>query len=165
MAGGAGNDAGEQAQGRAGGNWMNTTFPNLRFCGVDAASVSGQNDSSSLLFVSTAGREAGSSESASAFVGKENAEWVFSPRPGQGSPTLGANCSIPKKRHSAFAGRRAGDAITGGVTGRIKPQFVSTRKFPQRARKNINHGIHRIHGRGKSVWHPVFSVYSVVSLL
>lgn len=73
------------------------------------------NVATSLLCVSTAGREAGSAEPALVFWEKESAERPFGPQPGQGSPTLGANRFSPKKRHPAFAGRRAGDAITGGV--------------------------------------------------
>jgi hypothetical protein len=95
---------------------MKTVSLNSRFWGVDAAHTIWQNAASSLLFVSTAGREAGSLESASAFVGEESAEWPYGPRPGLESPTLGANHPIPKKRHPAFAERRTGDAITGGVT-------------------------------------------------
>jgi hypothetical protein len=44
----------------------------------------------SLLCVSTAGREAGSAEPALAFWEKESAERPFGPQPGQASPTLGA---------------------------------------------------------------------------
>ena len=47
---------------------MKTTFLNFQFCGVDAGGVSGQIGGTSLLFVSTAGREAGFSEPAFAFV-------------------------------------------------------------------------------------------------
>ena len=91
--------------------------------------------STSLLCVSTAGREAGSSESASAFnvcelngasrmvcncetpnEAEENAKRPIGPRSGQENPTLGANPPIPKKKRPAFAGRRSGDAIPGGVT-------------------------------------------------
>jgi len=46
---------------------------------------------------------------------EESAEWPFGPWPGQGSPTLGANRATPKKKRPAFAGRRSGDAIPGGV--------------------------------------------------
>ena len=73
------------------------------------------NVATSLLCISTAGREAGFTEPALAFWEKESAKRPFGPQPGQGSPTLGANRFIPTKRHPAFAGRRAGDAITGGV--------------------------------------------------
>jgi hypothetical protein len=83
--------------------------------GVDAFSAVAQNDRLISPFASVGGREAGFLQPASASLEKESAEWLFSPRPGQGSPTLGANRCIPKKRHPAFAGRRAGDAITGGV--------------------------------------------------
>ena len=87
----------------------------------------------SLLFVSTAGREAGSSESASAFIfheaketpgmvchgetsnEEESAERPFGPQSGQASPTLGANPTIPKKKRPACAGRRSGDVIPGGA--------------------------------------------------
>ncbi len=76
---------------------MKTTFRNSQVRGVDAGRANGQIVGTSLLFVLTAGREAGSSESASAFLEKESAEWLFSPRPGQASPTLGAKRSIPKR--------------------------------------------------------------------
>jgi hypothetical protein len=48
------------------------------------------NGATSLLCVSTAGREAGSAEPALAFLEKESAERPFGPQPGQASPTLGA---------------------------------------------------------------------------
>ena len=46
---------------------MNISILNLPFCEVDAGRVNGQIVGTSLLYVSTAGREAGSSESAFAF--------------------------------------------------------------------------------------------------
>lgn len=126
---------------------MKTSFFNSMVCGVDVTNAGGQIVGTSLLFVSTAGREAGSSESAFAF-GKgapsisrwgntsheeESAEWPFGPRPGQASPTPGANPSFPKKKRPAFAGRRSGDAIPGGVkelkgvfgAGALLPQFLA----------------------------------------
>ena len=87
----------------------------------------------SLLCVSTAGRKAGSAEPASAFTcgeanritrmtgpgetpyEQESAKRLVGLWPGPAGPTPAANRLIPKKRHPAFAGRRAGDAITGGV--------------------------------------------------
>ena len=73
----------------------------------------------SLPYVSTAGREAGPLHRLLHFSTRtmttENAERPFSPQSGQESPTLGANPPIPKKKRPAFAGRRSGDAIPGGV--------------------------------------------------
>ena len=99
-------------------------------------------EGTSLLFVSTAGREAGSSESAFAFFtrtgkgtprvashrelheDKESAEWPFGPRSGQESPTLGANPFIPKRKRLAFAERRSGDATLGRVK-KIKGEGIN----------------------------------------
>ena len=74
-------------------------------CRVDAAKPCRQIVGTSLLFVSTAGREAGSAESASAFVTREE----------EGIPRISCRESGANKRHPAFAGRRADDAITGGL--------------------------------------------------
>ena len=69
----------------------------------------------SLLCVSTAGREAGFTELALAFLEKESAERPFGPRPGQESPALDAgqisakgwrNASLPSS-HRAELRRRA----------------------------------------------------------
>jgi hypothetical protein len=87
----------------------------------------------SLLCVSTAEREAGSAEPALAFFEKESAKRPFGPRPGQASPTLGANRFIPKKRHPAFTGRRAGGFSTSEIkkwkgvfgVGALLPQFLA----------------------------------------
>jgi len=72
-----------------------------QFCAVDADGVSVEILCTSLLFVSTAGREAGSCESAFASLEEESAEWPFGPRSGQESPTLGANRATPKKKIEA----------------------------------------------------------------
>jgi hypothetical protein len=88
---------------------------NSEACRVDAFDAVAHNAFLISPFASVGGREAGSHESASAFLEKESVEWLFSPRPGQGSPTLGANHFTLKKKRPAFAGRRSGDAIPGGV--------------------------------------------------
>jgi hypothetical protein len=104
------------------------------FLGVDGGEICRHINCIIPPVASVAGREAGSLESASAFnphetnetarmVGHcetsnekgESAKRPFGPRPGQVSPTLGANPSFPKKKRPAFAGRRSGDAIPGGV--------------------------------------------------
>lgn len=123
------------------------------FSSVDAANSRRYVSCITPPVASVSGREAGSLESASAFISheaketprmvchgdasneeeEESAERPFGPQSGQESPTLGANPTIPKKRHPAFAGRRAGDAITGGVkklkgvfgAGALMPQFLA----------------------------------------
>jgi len=102
------------------------------FSAVDAAQTCPYIKGTSLLCVSMAGREAGFAEPALAFWEKEGARWSFGPQPEQGSPSSGANGLIPKKRHPACAGCRAGDAITGGVkwkgvfgVGALLPQFLT----------------------------------------
>ena len=76
----------------------------------------------SLLCVSTAGREAGVTESALAFLEKESAERPFGSQPGPASPTLGANWFSPKKRHPAFAGCQM-EGVFG--VGALLPQFLA----------------------------------------
>lgn len=102
-----------------------------------ASVVSGGH--SSLLFVSTAGRGAASLEAAPAFFtaaqcGEGEAQRLMQMQPGWAKPyqadtqhrtTLAKTGGPvpPKKRHPAFAGRRAGDAITGGVmSGVFQPR-------------------------------------------
>jgi hypothetical protein len=86
-----------------------------QFCAIDGIDMGQYFIGTSLLFVSTAGHEAGFCESAFAYLEKESAEWPFGPQSGQESPTLGANRSTPKKKRPAFPGRRSGDAIPGGL--------------------------------------------------
>jgi hypothetical protein len=73
------------------------------------------NVATSLLCVSTAGREAGSAEPALAFLEKESAERPFGPQPGQGSPTLGAKKSGWAKPYQADKQHRT--KITMMTTG------------------------------------------------
>ena len=72
--------------------------------GLTKKSAKNSNVATSLLCVSTAGRGAVSVEAAPAFFGS--------------SKPVGER-DVLKKRHPAFAGRRAGDAITGGVMTRF----------------------------------------------
>jgi hypothetical protein len=112
-------------QERAGGGWMKLTLLHFVLCGVDISSASGQIAGTSLLFVSTTGREAGSSGSASASTQEECAEWPFGPQSGQESPTLGANCFTQKKGHPVFAGCRL-NKLTGVFgAGALLPQFLA----------------------------------------
>jgi hypothetical protein len=89
----------------------------LHFSGLAVDSVPARRQINYIIspVASVAGREAGLLRSASAFGEEASAEWPYGPRPGQESPTLGAKHSTPKRTHPAFVGRRAGDAITGGV--------------------------------------------------
>ncbi len=102
-----------------------------RVCHVDATDVVAQNGRLISPGASVAGREAGSLQPASAFLEKESAECLFSPRPGQGSPALGANRSNLKKRHPAFAGcqfKLKGSVWRGG-SGDLYPVTLYSRNM------------------------------------
>jgi len=110
---------------------------NDNFCPIDAADTCRYIICTSLLFVSTAGREAGYLGRLPHFATRtkttESAERQLRPQPGHKSPTSGANPSAPNKQRPVSAGRCTGDTMPGGVkekkgvfgAGALLPQFLA----------------------------------------